>query len=255
MPAFAGLVDKAYNSAIAFRPGFGGQQIFVGTGEHKLRLYDTRQRRPAQAIAFHDAAVTALAAECGGEDVTPPVSALPHAASHLSSQPSLKGKTLRLHPDVLAGRRCWAADSQGRIEVFDVAAGKLHGAMQPCGGSIRALALQPHGQLLASVGLDRYLRLHSTESRKTVSKVYLKQQLTGRPSLDMHMADAAMDDVPNGASVAGIFSGGGGSFRRRRLAGVRRCWQRPASATCLLPREPQAPGRATSCQRRHKAEG
>lgn len=89
---------------------------------------------------------------------------------------------------MLTGRRCWAADSQGRIEVFDVAAGKLHGAMQPCGGSIRALALQPDDQLLASVGLDRYLRLHSTQTRKTVTKVYLKQQLTGTPSLDLHMA-------------------------------------------------------------------
>ena len=61
-------MDEAFNLAIAFRPGFGGQQVFVGTGEHKLRLYDTRQRRPAQAIAFHDAAVTALAAEGDGED-------------------------------------------------------------------------------------------------------------------------------------------------------------------------------------------
>ena len=81
--------------------------------------------------------------------------------------------------------------------MFDVAAGKLHGAMQPCGGSIRALALQPHGQLLASVGLDRYLRLHSTQTRKTISKVYLKQQLTGRPLLGMQVTDAAMDAVRN----------------------------------------------------------
>ena len=58
-------------------------------------------------------------------------------------------------------------------------AGKLHGAMQPCGGSIRGLALQSDGPLLASVGLDRYLRLHNTATRKTVHKVYLKQQLTG----------------------------------------------------------------------------
>lgn len=69
MPVFAGLVDKPHNSAIEFRPGFGGQQVFVGTGEHKLRLYDTRQRRPAQEIPFKDAAVTALAAEQDGANV------------------------------------------------------------------------------------------------------------------------------------------------------------------------------------------
>lgn len=197
MSAFAGLVDKPHNSAVEFRPGFGGQQIFVGTGEHKLRLYDTRQRRPAQEIVFQDAPVTALAAEQDGEIVVE--RAVEHAVPKCSSTTLLpytalfEGEINTVEHHVLTGSRCWAADSQGRIEVFDVAAGKLHGAMQPCGGSIRALALQPGAHLLASVGLDRYLRLHNTETRKTVTKIYLKQQLTGKSPCGMLMTLAQMD--------------------------------------------------------------
>ena len=66
--ASAGLVDAPHNSAVAYRPHHDGQQVFVGTGDHKLRLYDTRQRRPAQEIDLKDAPVTALAAERDGED-------------------------------------------------------------------------------------------------------------------------------------------------------------------------------------------
>lgn len=67
--AFAGLVDAPHNSAVAFRPQSDGQQVFIGTGEHKLRLYDSRQRRPAQEIELKDAPVTALAAERNGAGI------------------------------------------------------------------------------------------------------------------------------------------------------------------------------------------
>ena len=65
------------------------------------------------------------------------------------------------------------------MEVWDLKAAKLQGALKGAGGSIRALALHPREPLLASVGLDRYLRVHSTNIRSSVMKVYLKQQLTG----------------------------------------------------------------------------
>ena len=53
-----------------------------------------------------------------------------------------------------------------------------------CAGSVRALALHPGRPILASVGLDRFLRLHDTSTRALLAKVYLKQQLTGGcPSL------------------------------------------------------------------------
>ncbi len=37
----------------------------------------------------------------------------------------------------------------------------------------------PAEPLLASVGLDRFLRVHSTASRCQLAEVYLKQHLTG----------------------------------------------------------------------------
>ena len=46
-------------------------------------------------------------------------------------------------------------------------------------GSLRALAVHPQLPILASVGLDRFLRLHDTRTRQPLAKVYLKQQLTG----------------------------------------------------------------------------
>lgn len=46
------------------------------------------------------------------------------------------------------------------------------------GGSVRALHRHPTEPYIASVGLDRWLRVHHTGTRTLVGKVYLKQQLT-----------------------------------------------------------------------------
>jgi ribosome biogenesis protein NSA1 len=53
------------------------------------------------------------------------------------------------------------------------------GALKGAAGSVRALALHPSEPLLASVGLDRFLRVHHTETRARLCSVYVKQQLTG----------------------------------------------------------------------------
>lgn len=45
---------------------------------------------------------------------------------------------------------------------------------RPRAGSARALAVHPGGAVLASAGLDRYLRLNATGSRQLRAKVYLK---------------------------------------------------------------------------------
>lgn len=78
-----------------------------------------------------------------------------------------------------AGNRVWAATAGGQIEVLDLTAGKMSGALKGPSGSVRALALHPTEPLLASVSLDRYLRVHNTSTRKQVASVYLKQHLTG----------------------------------------------------------------------------
>lgn len=55
----------------------------------------------------------------------------------------------------------------------------MSGALKGSTGSVRALALHLELPLIASAGLDRYLRLHNTSTRKQVAALYLKQHLTG----------------------------------------------------------------------------
>jgi ribosome biogenesis protein NSA1 len=77
-----------------------------------------------------------------------------------------------------AAVRVWAANGTGHIQLLDLQQKKLLDALKGAGGSVRGLALHPAGEpLLASVGLDRFLRVHNTTGRESVGRVYLKQQL------------------------------------------------------------------------------
>lgn len=74
----------------------------------------------------------------------------------------------------------WASNGTGHIEAFDLRAGKMQGSLKGPAGSVRSLALHPDPsqRLIASVGLDRHLRVHSTTTRQCLSKVYVKTQMT-----------------------------------------------------------------------------
>lgn len=54
---------------------------------------------------------------------------------------------------------------------------KSGGFLGSISGSVRSLSVHPTEPLLASVGLDRFLRIYSTQSRKLLAKVFLKQQM------------------------------------------------------------------------------
>ncbi|XP_059634336.1 uncharacterized protein LOC132276760 isoform X2 [Cornus florida] len=57
--------------------------------------------------------------------------------------------------------------------------GKLLGCfLGKCSGSIRAIARHPEHPVIASCGLDNYLRLWGIKSRQLLSAVFLKQHLT-----------------------------------------------------------------------------
>ena len=59
-----------------------------------------------------------------------------------------------------------------------------HCTALPCpAGAVRSLAVHPQGSVLASVGLDRYLRLHSVHTRQLLAKAYCKTLPTGAPPL------------------------------------------------------------------------
>lgn len=77
-----------------------------------------------------------------------------------------------------AGVGVWAANGMGRIECLDLRMNRLHSALKGPAGAVKSLALHPQLPVIASVGLDRFFRLHDTASRKVVCKIYLKQQST-----------------------------------------------------------------------------
>lgn len=79
---------------------------------------------------------------------------------------------------VTAGVKVWAGNGMGSIECLDLRMHKMQGSLKGPGGSVRSLALHPELPIIASVGLDRFLRVHNTDSKALLCKVYLKQHLT-----------------------------------------------------------------------------
>ena len=66
------------------------------------------------------------------------------------------------------GQRAWAGDTSGAVEVLDLRAARLAGAVKGLTGSARALSCHPTLPVLAVVSLDRFLRIYDTEARPPV---------------------------------------------------------------------------------------
>eukprot|EP00882_Tetradesmus_deserticola_P023925 GHRQ01026104.1.p2 GENE.GHRQ01026104.1~~GHRQ01026104.1.p2 ORF type:complete len:165 (+),score=74.69 GHRQ01026104.1:58-495(+) len=87
------------------------------------------------------------------------------------------------------------------MQVLDMRSSKMLDALKGAGGSVRALALHPDGQpLVASAGLDRFLRVHSTTTKAGSCRVYLKQQLTAVCWLPVRPAAPAPADAAAAAA-------------------------------------------------------
>ncbi|KAG1673183.1 hypothetical protein FOA52_015294 [Chlamydomonas sp. UWO 241] len=178
----AGEGDEAAAAASNTRPAASGGEgagegaegevprlrILAGTVKHKLWLYDTGVgKRPQLELAWGEARVTALAAQGPG--------------------------------------RVWLANGSGTIEALDVGARSTGHGLRGPGGSIRALCAQAGGEpgapsLLASAGLDRFVRVHDTSSRRSLLKLYMKQQLTG----------VMFAPVPDSVAAAAVAAARGG---------------------------------------------
>jgi hypothetical protein len=170
-------------------PSVGRRIVVVGNAAHKVLLYDTAAgRRPQMEVAWREARITALAAEDAGKEGGTPgrVGALMEdrlllAVEHLPC-PEPEVRRLPTPPPPRpgpAGKRVWAANGMGHVEALDLRAGRMAGTLKGAGGSVRGLALHPGGEpLIASAGLDRFVRVHSTGSRANLGRAYTKQQLT-----------------------------------------------------------------------------
>ncbi|KAL6657986.1 hypothetical protein ACP70R_005766 [Stipagrostis hirtigluma subsp. patula] len=119
------------------------RKIVACTNNHQVRLYDTAlQRRSVISVDFRESPIKAVAADPNGHDV-------------------------------------YIGTGTGDLASFDMRTGKLLGCyVGKCSGSIRSIVRHPELPLIASCGLDSYLRIWDTNTRQLLSAVFLKQHLT-----------------------------------------------------------------------------
>uniref|UniRef100_A0AAY4CLC7 WD repeat-containing protein 74 n=1 Tax=Denticeps clupeoides TaxID=299321 RepID=A0AAY4CLC7_9TELE len=117
-------------------------KIVTCTGYHQMRVYDpsSPQRRPVLEAEFGEYPLTAL------------------------SLPASQGTVV-------------VGNTHGQLAVLDLRKGLVRGCLKGLAGGVRGLQCHPTLPLVASCGLDRFLRVHSLEDRSLLHKVYLKSRL------------------------------------------------------------------------------
>ncbi|WOL10328.1 WD repeat-containing protein [Canna indica] len=129
------------------------RKIVAGTNNQQVRLYDTSaQRRPVISVNFRESAVRAVCEDIDGYTV-------------------------------------YVGNGTGDLASFDMRTGKLLGCfIGKCSGSIRSIVRHPESSIIASCGLDSYLRVWDAKTRQLLSAVFLKQHLTN-VVIDSHFSD------------------------------------------------------------------
>ena len=130
-------------SAIAYLPDESNEKLLVGTGEHRLRLYDVRaDKRAVMDLDVGETTITAL------------------ACSH-------------------DGAYAYVGNARGQLNSVDLRTQRLFAKYKGNGGSIRSISPHPTEPLIAVAGLDRYLRVYSLETRTCLAAAFMKQALSG----------------------------------------------------------------------------
>jgi ribosome biogenesis protein NSA1 len=150
-------------------------KLITGTGHHQIRVYDIRtQRRPVLDYTV-------------GEHPINVILPVPSQGTVGPANP----KTVSFDYTVLC------ADTVGNIVQTDLRkVGHVVGKYRGPTGSIRGLDVHGEGPgaLLASCGLDRYLYMHQLDTKKLVTKFYLKQRLGAVAFLDEGKAAEEEED-------------------------------------------------------------
>jgi len=109
---------------------------------YQVRVYDpaTPQRRPVLEVRYGEHPLTCLSVAAGGQAVV-------------------------------------VGNTQGGLAVLDLRKGAVLAGLKGPVGSVRGLQCHASLPLVASCGLDRFLRIHSLETRALLHKVYLKSRL------------------------------------------------------------------------------
>ncbi|XP_063175232.1 WD repeat-containing protein 74 isoform X1 [Chroicocephalus ridibundus] len=121
----------------------GSEKIVTCTAHHQVRLYDpsSPQRRPVLETTFGEAPLTALDVVPGGTSVV-------------------------------------VGSARGDVAVIDLRQGRVLKCLKGFAGGVRGLQCHPTLPLVASCGLDRFLRVHHLGDKRLRHKVYLKSRLT-----------------------------------------------------------------------------
>ncbi|MQL98480.1 hypothetical protein Taro_031183, partial [Colocasia esculenta] len=148
-----GIFIPTWFTATTFLSKEDHRKIVAGTNDHQVRLYDVAaQRRPVISVDFRESSIKAVTEDVDGYTV-------------------------------------YVGTGSGDLASFDMRTGKLLGCfIGKCCGSIRSIVRHPELPVIASCGLDSYLRIWDTKTRQPLSAVFLKQHLTNAV-IDSHFSD------------------------------------------------------------------
>ncbi|KAK3403800.1 hypothetical protein EUGRSUZ_K00186 [Eucalyptus grandis] len=137
-----GIFTPTWFTSATFLRKDDHRKIVAGTNSHQVRLYDiSAQRRPVLSFDFRETPIKAVTEDLDGYTV-------------------------------------YVGNGSGDLASFDMRTGKLLGCfLGKCSGSIRYISRHPDFPMIASCGLDSYVRLWDVKSRQLLSAVFLKQHL------------------------------------------------------------------------------
>lgn len=98
----------------------------------------------------------------------------------------------------------YTGDTTGRVSRIDLRTLRLSGTYKGNTGSVRDIAIHPTLPRLATVGLDRIMRVFDSESRQQLHRVYLRQQLNAvlfTSEEEVKMFAEEESDVDNASDV------------------------------------------------------
>ncbi|GAB4860477.1 hypothetical protein Ancab_035636 [Ancistrocladus abbreviatus] len=138
-----GIFAPTWFTSVTFLCNDDHRKFVAGTNNHQVRLYDiSAQRRPVLSVDFRETPIKAVAEDLDGYTI-------------------------------------YCGNGSGDIGSIDIRTGKLLGCfLGKCSGSIRSIVRHPRLPVIASCGLDSYLRLWDIKSRQLLTAVFLKQHLT-----------------------------------------------------------------------------
>lgn len=127
---------------VAFLPD--SQQVITSTNDHQVRVYDPSSdcRRPVVTVVFDECPITSMCLR-------------PSEPHHV-----------------------FVGNAHGNMALIDLRGkGKVVQQYKGAEGGIRSVDCHPMQNMVASCGLDRYLRLYDIDSRKLIHKFYVKSRV------------------------------------------------------------------------------